>query len=681
MNNQWHERLLPSGNAATVLLSKRAVNLCSSRVAALAALLVAGLGVAHADVLNVETLDLSKMTSGWQKPLLNQSVDGKPLQVGGQTFARGIGTHADSQLTFNVFGTATRFSALVGVDDEAGGKGSVVFEVYADGKLKATSGAMRGNNKPRRIEADVTGARQIALVAQSSDDGIEYDHADWLEPTLTLSNGAPVKPVAVAAPLLTGVDDETAIAIFPSSKPASEPQIHGARVVGATPGRPFLFAIPATGDGPLSFRAKGLPPGLRLDARSGFISGTLGSEGTYTVALEVRGAKGVANRNLVILAGDHKLAQTPPLGWNSWNIYYCGVDEAKVRAATDQIVRLGLQNHGFQYVNIDDCWQAPRLADGTIGVNQKFGDMKALGDYIHSKGLLFGIYSSPGPKTCAGYDGSYGHELQDAKSYASWGVDFLKHDWCSYESVADGTGPTKFDGLERHKHPYSLMRSALDKTNRDIVYSLCQYGNGDVWKWGDDPDVKGNLWRTTGDIGPSYASMTSIGFAQSDHAPYAGPGHWNDPDMLFLHALKPNEQITHLTLWSLLAAPLLIGSDLSKVSDFTVDALCNDEMIDIDQDPLGRAAQRRAQRGATQVWSRPLWNGTTAVGLFNTGRSKTRVSAKWIELGIRGNQPVRDVWTRRDLGRFSNEVTFEVPAHGAQFLIIGTPKANDYVPG
>ncbi len=459
------------------------------------------------------------------------------------------------------------------------------------------------------------------------------------------------------------------------------PQIHGARVVGTTPGRPFLFAVPATGDGPLFFAAvnkSGLPRGLKLDPKTGFISGSVASAGNYNVTIRVTGARGSAQRNLVIRAGDYLLAQTPPMGWNSWNIFYCAVDEAKVRTATDQLVRLGLQNHGFQYVNVDDCWQAPRLADGTIGVNAKFGDMKTLGDYIHSKGLLFGTYSSPGPKTCAGYDGSYKFEAQDAKSYASWGVDYLKHDWCSYESVSAGTGAVPLDGLERHKHPYSLMRRALDGANRDIVYSLCQYGNADVWKWGDDPDVKGNLWRTTGDIGPSYGSMTSIGFAQSDHAPYAGPGHWNDPDMLFLHALKPNEQITHLTLWSLLAAPLLIGSDLSKVSDFTLNAVSNDEMIEVDQDPLGRAAQRRSQRGATQVWSRPLWNGTTAVGLFNTGRTKTRVSAKWIELGVRGTQNVRDVWTRKDLGRFSDEVTMDVPAHGAQMIIVGTPNATDY---
>ncbi len=643
-----------------------------------AALLVAGIGMARAADMKVETLDLSKMSAGWQVPLADKSVGGAPLKVAGQTFENGIGTHADSQLAINVFGTATHFSTLVGVDDEVGGKGSVVFEIYVDGKLVATSGTMHGGNKPKKLEADITGAKQIALVVQSNDDGIDSDHADWLQPTLTLNDAAPVKPIAVDAPRLTDVDDETPLPIFQSSKPAPAPEIHGARVVGTTPGRPFLFAVPATGDGPLKFSAKALPTGLKIDANTGFVTGTLGSEGTYTVALEVRGSKGVATRNLTIIAGVHKLSQTPPMGWNSWNIYYCGVDEAKVRAATDEIVGLGLQKHGFRYVNIDDCWQAPRLADGTIGVNTKFGEMKTLGDYIHSKGLLFGIYSSPGPKTCAGYDGSFGHEEQDAKSYASWGVDYLKYDWCSYGGIADGTGPTPMDGLERQKHPYATMSRALATANRDIVYSLCQYGMGDVWKWGADPDIQANLWRTTGDIGPSYGSMTNIGFGQSDHALYAGPGHWNDPDMLFLHALKPNEQLTHLTLWSLLAAPLLIGSDLSKASPFMLDALSNDEMIDIDQDPLGHAAERRAERGSTQVWSRPLWNGTTAVGLFNSGRTKTKVSAKWIELGIRGSQPVRDVWARRDMGRFNDEVALDVPAHGAQYIIIGTPNAPDY---
>ncbi|RYX81351.1 alpha-galactosidase [bacterium] len=651
-----------------------------SRGALLAALLTVGIGTANAADFNVETLDLSTMSAGWQKPLVNKSAGGATLKVGGQAYTRGIGTHADSQLAINVFGAATRFSALVGLDDEAEGKGSVVFEVYADKKLVATSGVIRGRDKPKRIEADVTGVKQIALVVQSNDDGIDYDHADWIEPTLVLTGTAPVQPIAVQAANLAGVDDETPLAIFPSSKPLPEPQIHGARVFGTTPNRPFLFGVAATGEGPLKYSAKGLPTGLKIDSNTGIITGSVGSEGTYTVSIEVRGAKGATKRNLVIVAGTHKLSQTPPLGWNSWNIYYCDVDEAKVRAATDELVGLGLQKHGFQYVNIDDCWQAPRLADGSIGVNKKFGDMKKLGDYIHSKGLLFGIYSSPGPKTCAGYDGSYGHEAQDAKSYASWGVDYLKYDWCSYGGIADGTGPTPLDGLERQKFPYATMRRALDSAGRDIVYSLCQYGMGDVWKWGADPDIQGNVWRTTGDIGPSWASMINIGFAQSDHALYAGPGHWNDPDMLFMHALKPNEQLVHLTLWSLQAAPLLIGSDMSKATPFTIDALSNDEMIDIDQDPLGHAAERRAQRGSTQVWSRPLWNGTTAVGLFNTSRTKTKVSAKWLELGIRGTQPVRDVWGRRDLGRFTNEITLDVPAHGVQYLIVGTPNATDYTP-
>ncbi len=300
--------------------------------------------------------------------------------------------------------------------------------------------------------------------------------------------------------------------------------------------------------------------------------------------------------------------------------------------------------------------------------------MKALGDYIHARGLKYGIYSSPGPTTCAKYEGSYKHELQDAQSYAEWGVDFLKHDWCSYGNVAVG------EGIEKQKIPYRTMRQALDQVDRDIVYSLCQYGMGDVWKWGNDPDVGGDLWRTTGDIRPSYGSMAEIGFRQNDLAPYAEPSGWNDPDMLFVHALKPNEQITHLTLWSMLAAPLLIGSDISKLSPYSIDALSNDEVIEVDQDPLGKQGKRVAQDGNLEVWARPLWDGTTAVALFNRGRESAVVTAKWSDLGLKGTLPVRDLWEQKNVGVVRDAFSLAVPPHGARMFKIGAPNALDYTP-
>ena len=483
------------------------------------------------------------------------------------------------------------------------------------------------------------------------------------------------KPVAVANveadPVLAA---EPPLSIASYAQTPAEPAIHGPRVTGATPGRPFLFKIPATGAEPLTFSARDLPKGLTLDAHSGIISGALTESGTTVVKVMVRNAKGEAARNLTIVGGEHKLAQTPPMGWNSWNVYYCGVDEKKVRDATDWIIKTGLDRHGYQFVNIDDCWQAERDPLGEIQDNKKFGDMKLLGDYIHDKGLKFGIYSSPGPKTCAGYEGSFQHEEQDAKTYAKWGADYLKYDWCSYSGVATG------EGRDLWKKPYITMAAALDKSGRDIVYSLCQAGWGDVWAWGADPDVHANLWRTTLDISPTYKSMEGIGFSQNGHEVYAGPGHWNDPDMLFMHKLRPNEQITHVSLWSLLAAPLLIGSEISKLPQYSIDVLSNDEVIDVDQDPLGMAAARKSKEGDVEVWARILWDGTMAVGLFNRGVQSASVSAKWADLGVSGPQPVRDLWQRKDLGNSDGEFTTMVPGHGAILVKIGTPNAPDYSP-
>lgn len=631
---------------------------------------------APANAIWLDSLDVSKASSEWQTPQAGHSIDKNPLALKGTTFAHGLGTHATGQMTLDLKGAATRFLCFVGVDDEKVGQGSVVFTIWADGKKLFDSGEMHGGDAPKLADVNLTGAQKLILAAGDSDDGIDSDHADWAGALLVLDPNAKEKPVAINNGDFPGptLANDPPLPIASYAQPPAAPAIHGPRVTGATPNRPFLFKIPATGIEPLTFSAQNLPNGLTLNAQSGIISGALAQAGTTVVKVTVGNAAGKASRNLTIVGGEHKLAQTPPMGWNSWNIYYCGVDEKKVRDATDWITKTGLDRHGYQFVNIDDCWQADRDANGEIHANQKFGDLKLLGDYIHGKGLKFGIYSSPGPKTCAGYTASYQHEAQDAKTYAKWGVDYLKHDWCSYGDVATG------EGLDKFKKPYVTMGDALDKSGRDIVYSLCQYGMGDVWKWGADADVHANLWRTTGDIGPSYKSMASIGFSQNGHEVYAAPGHWNDPDMLFVHALKPNEQITHISLWSLLAAPLLIGSDISKLPQYSIDVLSNDEVIDVDQDPLGKPAARKSKDGNVEVWARPLWDGTLAVGLFNRGVESANVSAKWADLGLQGAQSVRDLWQHKDLGKSNGEFSALVPGHGALLVKIGTPNATDYSP-
>jgi alpha-galactosidase len=378
------------------------------------------------------------------------------------------------------------------------------------------------------------------------------------------------------------------------------------------------------------------------------------------------------------VGGQHKLALTPPMGWNSWNCWAGAVSDKRVREAADAMVGSGLAARGFQYVNIDDCWEDKRAADGEIRSNANFPDMKALADYVHSKGLKLGIYSSPGPKTCAGFVASWKHEQQDANTYAKWGVDYLKYDWCSYGELVHN--PDR----EALIKPYRVMRAALDNCNRDILFSFCQYGMGDVWTWG--AETGGNCWRTTGDIGDVWDSMAGIGFSQAGHERYAGPGHWNDPDMLVvgkvgwgpsLHKthLKPNAQMTHISLWCLLAAPLLIGCDMTQMDDFTLALLTNSEVLAVNQDPLGKqAAPVLRVKDKSEVWARPLADGTMAVGLFNRGKEATSIKVTWADLKLSGPQAVRDLWMRKDLGSLADGYEATVPPRGVVLLKVGQPK-------
>ena len=457
----------------------------------------------------------------------------------------------------------------------------------------------------------------------------------------------------------------------------ARPRINGARITGARPRRPFLHAVAATGEKPLRYEAKGLPQGLSIDNNSGIITGSAADSGRHEVSLTVSNSQGTATANLTIVIGD-ELALTPPMGWNSWNCWGLTVDAGKVADAAKAFVHTGLKDHGWTYINVDDGWEikgdspAPkRDPEGKILTNEKFPDMKALGDSIHSLGLKFGIYSSPGPLTCGGYTASYGHELTDARAFAEWGIDYLKYDWCSYDGIAKDKSRAEL------MKPYHVMREALDAIGRDIVYSLCQYGMGNVWEWG--AEVGGDLWRTTGDITDTWKSMSDIGFGQVANAPYAGPGRWNDPDMLVvgwvgwgpnLHptALTPDEQYTHISLWCLLSAPLLIGCDLTRLDPFTLNLLTNDEVLALDQDPLGKQATPIMTEGSLQVWVKELSDGTKAVGLFNLGEKAENFTVPFSRIGLEGKQQLRDVWRQKDLGTVSDAVKASVPPHGVVLL-------------
>jgi alpha-galactosidase len=350
------------------------------------------------------------------------------------------------------------------------------------------------------------------------------------------------------------------------------------------------------------------------------------------------------------------VAATPPMGWNSWNLFACNVSDAVVRAQADAMAGKGMKDAGYTYINIDDCWQGQRDAQGNIQGNEKFPDMKALADYIHSKGLKAGIYSSPGPKTCAGFEGSYQHEAQDARSYAAWGFDYLKYDWCSAEKVYKNSDMPAV---------YKKMGDALKATGRPIIFSLCQYGVNNVWAWGAQSG--GNLWRTSGDIEANYNSIVALGFAQNPGLErFAGPGHWNDPDMLEVGngKLTLDENRLHMSLWALLAAPLLAGNDLSNMPPEVQAILTNREVLAVDQDKLGIQGHRVFQEGPIDIWVKALVDGSKAVGIFNKGGPRDPITVRFQQIGVGKSAAVRDLWSGKDLGQFNNSFTADVPAHG-----------------
>jgi alpha-galactosidase len=368
-----------------------------------------------------------------------------------------------------------------------------------------------------------------------------------------------------------------------------------------------------------------------------------------------------------LVSAQERLAATPAMGWNSWNHFATRVTDKDVRAAADAIVASGMKDAGYIYVNVDDAWQAGRDAQGNIQPNRNFPDMKALADYVHSKGLKIGLYSSPGPRTCGGYTGSYQHEEQDAKTYAAWGFDYLKYDLCSYREVMRKAAPgDQGKQYAMMRAAYETMHKALLSTGRPIYFSLCQYGWDSVWKWG--PTVGGNSWRTTDDIQDSYMSMSNIGFAQAGLSRYAGPGHWNDPDMLEVGngGMNHDESLTHMSLWAMLAAPLLAGNDLSRMDEQTRSILLNKDVIAIDQDPLGRQGDRVSAEGPFEVWSRPLANGDMAVALFNRGHDGEPMSLPFARLGLTRSCTIHNVWDPADHGRGP----WMVPEHGVVLLRI-----------
>jgi alpha-galactosidase len=481
------------------------------------------------------------------------------------------------------------------------------------------------------------------------------------------------------------------------------PRINGPAIFGVRPGHPFLYHIPATGDRPMTFSADNLPGGLQLDAATGNITGKLDKTGDYLVTLRAKNALGEDSKKFKIVVGE-TISLTPAMGWNSWNHYGSRITQELVVENAKAMADSGLINHGWTYVNVDDTWQGQRGGPfHALQGNDKFPDIKAMCDQIHALGLKFGIYSTPWETSYAGYPGGsadnpegtwtkpqgpkrvnrnilpwaigkYQFYTNDADQFAAWGVDYLKYDW----------NPIELPETQ-------AMYDALRQSGRDIIFSLSN--NMGI---SNAPTIGkiANSWRTTGDIKASWYNLTGNGLAQVRWAKYSSPGHWNDPDMLEIGTkergqpgLTPDEEYLHMTLWCLLASPLLLGNDLTSMDPFTLNLLENDEVLAVDQDELGKQAEQisaygdevtvtRQGRGGSrkivplQVWARPLVDGSQAVGLFNFGDTKTNVTVKWSDLKISGEQNVRDLWREKDLGKFKGEFSMEVAPHGAELVKI-----------
>ncbi len=648
-------------------------------------------GIAAAETVWLDQLDLRSAVQGWGEPQKNKSVENHPLTIGGQEFKRGFGTHAESFFHINLGGDAQKFSASVGVDDEVNTNpaSSVEFVVIGDGKELWKSGVMRAGEAAKDCDVNVAGVKKLTLKVGEADDGNSFDHADWAD--------AKFETAGAKTFIASGEEMPAAVAPYILTPPApATPRINGANVFGVRPGSPFLFTIAATGERPMKFSAKDLPGGLKLDAKTGRITGALKKKGEFAVTLRAKNILGTAEKKFRIVCGD-QIALTPPMGWNSWNCFAGAVTAERVKSAADALVKSGLINHGWSYINIDDFWQNHRNSkdatlrgefrdtNGFIVPNSRFPDMKGLADYVHGLGLKVGLYSSPGPWTCGGCAASWQHEEQDAQTYARWGFDYLKYDWCSYGGVARGAvtnamavrsnGSPNLQG-EEAIYPYKLMGKFLRAQNRDIVFSLCQYGNADVWKWGGSVD--GNCWRTTGDIVDTWRSLSSIGFKQDQAAPFSKPGNWNDPDMLIVGQvgwgkthptrLTADEQYTHISLWCLLASPLLIGCDMEKFDDFTLNLLSNDEVLAVDQDALGKGALCVINHGDLRVYEKDLADGSRAVGFFNLGRATAELSFnEFAPLGLKGKETVRDLWRQKNIATVDAGKDFlplTIPAHG-----------------
>ena len=664
----------------------------------------AGCTIPKDETRYVDGFDLTGAVSGYgAKTLACKSVAGNPLTLKGKVYARGFGDHPESALAFEADGKALAFEATVGLDDdsEAAAKGSYgkptgEFKVWADGKIVWRSGYMKPGDEPKAVHVDLAGAKEIVLESTSGSEWTACNavHADWADARFICAGDAELRRITDPK--------RTAQLGIQTPKAKDEPQFNGADIWGVRPGHPVIFRVPVSGLRPMTFTAKNLPDGVTLDAK-GVLRGTApAAKGDYDIEVTAKNAKGEAKRTIRLAVGD-TIALTPPMGWNSWNTLCHRLTQKDAMAAARALEESGLGDHGWAYVNLDDFWEMnnfwtpkerPQLRGkardehGKIIPNPDFPDMKGLTDYIHSFGFKAGLYSGPGPRTCGGCEASYGHELQDAESWADWGFDYVKYDWCSYGDIfKKETEALKDDSTREAKvreayiKPYKLMNECLRKQKRDIVYSYCQYGMAHTEEWARANGA--NCWRSWGDLKDSWVWMqgaieSRIG---GEYWKWCGAGCWADPDMMIVGQqysfggdhetyLTPNEQYTHVSIWAMVGAPLLIGCDLTKMTEFTRAILANDEVIAISQDRLAKPAKRIRRTDAESVWVRPLADGDIAVALLNTSPLSREIKVTFDELGLRGAHFLRDCWTGKCEGKHADYYAATVLPHATKLIRI-----------
>ena len=636
----------------------------------------------------LDDLVIQKYSEGIPGISAKKNGGGETMTMVKKTYQRGIGVQSTSVLSFLLNGNATEFTASVGVDDMGNKILKHQFYVLGDGKILFESGDMKWGDLPKNIKVNLRGVQRMGLLVTVEDQGYTKVYTNFAD--------AKISMIGDAKPLTTPNVDEKYILTPPSPK---TPQINSAKVFGATPGNPFLYTIASTGSRPIQFFADNFPAGLTIDHETGTISGKLTQRGIYLVQLRAKNKFGEAKKELKIKIGD-TISLTPPMGWNGWNSWARMIDGEKVVASANAMVSKGLRDHGWNYVNIDDAWQGNRGGKlNAMQANEKFPNFKKMIDDIHAMGLKVGVYSTPWITSYAGYTGAssnfengafpdsiknnkrafryigkYRFETNDALQLAEWGVDFLKYDWRIEVNSA------------------RRMSTALKSSGRDIIYSLSNsapFSNVEEWT------KISNMYRTGPDIRDSWQGLYHCTFKLDKWGPYGGPGHWNDPDMMILGnvttgtemhptRLTPNEQYSHISLFALLSSPLLIGCPIDQLDEFTLNLLNNDEVIAIDQDPLGSSARLISDEDGIQTWFKKMEDGAYAVGFFNTdnygknpasffrwGNEKPKnYTVALAKIGLQGNWKVRDVWRQKNVDLVNGAINTMIPFHGVSLYYI-----------